>query len=129
MPGKDPAKKQAFVVKQVSGAWGSAVQVPGTAALNAGGDALLISVSCASAGNCSAGGRYRDGSNGEHAFVVSQVNGTWGNAVTVPAGSLVESVSCASAGNCSAGGYYGANAFVVSQVNGTWCCAALRMPT
>jgi hypothetical protein len=112
--------RQAFVVKQVNGGWGSAVEVPGTAALNAGGDALLISVSCASAGNCSAGGRYRDGSNGEHAFVVSQVNGTWGNALTVPAGSLVESVSCASAGNCSAGGYYGANAFVVSQVNGTW---------
>ena len=194
----NPTTSQAFVVSQVHGTWGNAMEVPGTAALNRGGDAVgqlgvvrfggqlqrrrvlhrrsgarpgvrgqpgerhlgqrrarcparppstpavmprSISVSCASAGNCSAGGRYTDslrplpgvrGQPGERrlgqrrarcpapprstragcarstrcraprrataapagttrtppatrqAFVVSQVNGTWGNAKQVP---------------------------------------------
>ena len=41
------------------GTWGTAEEVPGSAALNKGGDAEILSVSCASAGNCSAGGFYR----------------------------------------------------------------------
>ncbi len=73
---------QAFVVGQVNGTWRKAIQVPGTAALNTGGYATVTSVSCPSAGNCSAGGYYDGG--GGLAFVVSQVNGTWGKAVQVP---------------------------------------------
>jgi hypothetical protein len=46
-------------------------EVPGTAALNRGGSAWVSSVSCASAGNCSAGGSSRDGF-GSQAFVVNQ---------------------------------------------------------
>jgi Peptidase A4 family len=123
---------QAFVVSQVNGTWGKAEEVPGTAALNTGNAALVNSVSCASAGNCSAGGNYTDGSGHNQAFVVSQVNGTWGKAEEVPGTAVlntgdatVYSVSCSSAGNCSAGGYYvngpgRYQAFVVSQVNGTW---------
>ena len=124
---------QAFVASQVNGTWGNAREVPGTAALNAGGFAQVDSVSCASAGNCSAGGSYADASDNTQAFVVSEVNGTWGNAIKVPgAASLnaggqaeVSSVSCGSAGNCGAGGYYtdgsgGVQALVASQVNGTW---------
>jgi hypothetical protein len=38
------------------GTWGTAQEVPGTAALNIGGAAQVNSVSCGSAGNCSAGG-------------------------------------------------------------------------
>ena len=38
--------------------WGRAAGVPGLAALNAGGNAPVNSVSCASAGNCTAGGYY-----------------------------------------------------------------------
>ena len=48
------------------------MEVPRTATLNAGGDALIESVSCTSAGNCSAGGRYTDSSHRSQAFVVSQ---------------------------------------------------------
>jgi hypothetical protein len=95
-------------------AWGTAREVPGTAALNAGGNAAVDSVSCTSAGNCSAGGSYKDSSGHQQAFVVSQINGTWGKAKEVPGTSAlnqgrnagVSSVSCASAGNCSAGGSY-----------------------
>jgi hypothetical protein len=124
--------EQAFVVSEVKGTWGRAIEVPGTAALNRGGVAQVTSLSCSSAGNCGAGGYYTDGSGGDQAFVVSRVRGTWGKAIEVPgvgalnAGGLatVTSVSCSSAGNCSAAGYYTAGpselAFVVSQVRGKW---------
>jgi uncharacterized protein YunC (DUF1805 family) len=124
---------QAFVVSQVNGTWRTARKVPGTAALNTGGGAWIGSVSCASAGNCSAGGQYLDSAGGGQAFVVSQVNGTWRTAIEVPGtaalnqggGAWIVSVSCASAGNCSAGGSYSygsghTQVFVVSQVHGTW---------
>src|ERR1039457_6053540 len=64
--------------------WGTAQEVPGTAALNQGGNAQTKSVSCASAGNCSAGGYYADSSGDEQAFLGSETNGTWGTAEEVP---------------------------------------------
>jgi hypothetical protein len=60
------------------GAWRTAHELRGLAALNAGGDAQVLSVSCASAGNCSAGGYYEDARAFYEAFVVSEVNGAWG---------------------------------------------------
>jgi hypothetical protein len=54
------------------GTWGAAVEVPGTAALNTGGNARLYSVSCGAAGTCSAGGFYTDSSGHQQAFVASQ---------------------------------------------------------
>src|SRR5215471_18784073 len=97
--------------------WGKAIEVPGLAALNAGGTALVVSVSCASAGGCTAGGYYQGGHYHGQAFVVSQRRGRWGTAIEVPgtgavtpAGNArVVSVSCASAGNCTAGGFYSAS--------------------
>lgn len=44
------------------GIWEQAKKVPGLAALNSGGRAVVSSVSCAAAGECSAGGFYIDGS-------------------------------------------------------------------
>src|SRR5690242_12399718 len=67
-----------------SNGWGTARGVPGTAALNQGGVAEADSVSCASAGNCSAGGSYRDSSGNSQAFVVNRVNGSWHKAIEVP---------------------------------------------
>jgi len=127
---------QAFVVSEVRGRWGDAVEVPGTAALNKSGWAQVLSVSCAAAGDCAAGGVYRDRSFHEQAFVVSEVNGRWGTAVEVPGTvalnkggqARVVSVSCGSVARCGAGGYYtdgsgGLQAFVVSEVNGRWATA------
>jgi hypothetical protein len=124
--------EQAFVVNEVNGTWGSAAEVPGTAALNHGGHAVLSSVSCAPAGNCSAGGGYAKSGHAQ-AFVVNEVNGTWRAAEEVPGTAALNqgrsawtnSVSCGSAGNCSAGGTYTdssghGQAFVVNEVNGTW---------
>jgi hypothetical protein len=113
-----------------AGTWGTAEEVPGTAALNVTGYAAIDSVSCGAPGNCGAGGFYSDSSGHQQAFVVGETNGTWGTAEQVPgtAGGTakIDSVSCAAAGNCSAGGSYkdapfGGNiqAFVVSETNGT----------
>jgi hypothetical protein len=111
------------------GTWGPAKEV--AAALNTGGGAAISSVSCADAGNCSAGGYYSVSSGHQQAFVINQTNGTWGNATEVAAAlntlgpAAVNLVSCAAAGNCSAGGYYTHSfhrqqAFVVNEMNGTW---------
>src|SRR5258706_4977463 len=76
--------EQAFVVSERNGTWGKAWQVPGSGSLNKGGNAEAFSVSCASAGNCAAGGVYPDRSHRFQAFVVSERNGTWGRAIDVP---------------------------------------------
>jgi hypothetical protein len=121
-------RTQVYAVTEVSGTWHKATAIPGVASLNTGGFAAVASVSCASAGNCSAGGTYTDGSQHMQAFIVNEVNGTWQHAIKVPGTTALEqgggaglnSVSCASAGNCSAGGSYNSGAFVVNEVNGTW---------
>ena len=94
--------------------------------------ATITSISCPSAGNCAAGGFYTDSAEANHAFVVSERDGHWGNAIEVPGiaalsphNSQVKTVSCGSAGNCVAGGYYqgpsfGQHAFLVSERNGRW---------
>jgi hypothetical protein len=125
--------QQAFVVSQSGGTWGTAIEVPGTADLNAGGDAWVTSMSCSSTGDCIAGGVYTDASHHRQAFVVSETGGTWGTAIEVPATAALNrggdaetmSVSCATAGNCGAGGQYEdaahhLQAFVVSETGGTW---------
>jgi hypothetical protein len=124
---------QAFVVGETGGTWGTAIEVPGTAALNEGGDAQISSVSCATAGNCSAGGQYTDASGHVQAFVVRETGGTWGKAIEVPGTAAlneggdaqISSVSCATAGDCGAGGQYtdasgDIQAFVVGETGGTW---------
>jgi hypothetical protein len=122
-------RTEGFVVSQRQGVWGQAIGVPGLGALNTDGQAQVSSVSCASAGNCAAGGTYFG--SGQQGFVVSEQNGGWRPAVKVPglgalhsAGDVrVYSVSCASAGNCTAGGTYynsGQQGFVVSLRDGVW---------
>jgi len=123
--------EQAFIANEWNGKWYAAQEVPGTAALNTGGGASTLSISCASAGNCSAGGQYQV-SRGFEAFVANEVDGKWHDAIEVPGTATLNhdtaetaSVSCASAGNCSAGGYYDDStahqqAFVADEVNGTW---------
>jgi hypothetical protein len=128
---------QAFVVSETGGSWGTAAEVPGTAALNGGGYAVISSVSCATAGNCSAGGEYTDSTPATEAFVVSETGGSWGTAAEVPGIAAlnqrrlaqVNSVSCPTAGNCVAGGFYQdaafiSQAFIVSETGGSWGTAA-----
>lgn len=124
---------QAFVVNEISGVWQSATEVPGTAALNVGGNAQLSTISCASAGDCSAGGSYTDATGHTQTFVVNEASNIWQSAIEVPGTSAlnvggdarISSISCASAGDCSAGGSYSdatghAQAFVVNETSGVW---------
>ena len=126
---------QALMVTERNGKWEAARRVPGTAALNTGGNASLGSVSCASAGNCAAAGQYLDRFRHTQVFVVSEVHGRWGKAKEVPgtaalnAGGFAQMmVSCPSAGNCSGAGSYADvpgqphhwQVFVVDEAHGTW---------
>jgi hypothetical protein len=94
----------------------------------------VSSISCASAGECTAVGvlDFRDQAR---PLVVGEKNGRWGSAGTVPGlsasplddhGAWLEVVSCLSAGNCAAGGSYSTDAggnfqpLVVSERNGVW---------
>lgn len=108
--------------------WGTAKELPGSAALNAGGRAGIVSVSCNAPGDCSLGGYYTDNASHDQAFVDSQASGTWAEAKEVPGTAAlnkggeasVASVSCASPGNCAAAGSYAdssshAQAFTDSQ--------------
>src|SRR6266704_2095957 len=123
-----------FVASERNGRWGTAIEIPGTAHLNAGGYPQVSSVSCPSARNCAAGGWYLDSSGNRHAFIVSERNGRWGTAIEIPgtrARSWVNSVSCGSAGNCAADGGYIDNScsirpFLAGEQNGRW--AAIEFP-
>jgi hypothetical protein len=125
--------QQAFVVTERHGVWGAAEPVAGLAQLNTGGQAAIVSVSCASARNCSAGGYY-SAKTSRQTFVVTEQHGIWGTALSLasPASdevSEIDTVSCARPGNCSAAGYYYNNttyvqqAFVVSEKHSTWAAA------
>jgi hypothetical protein len=130
----DISVSQAWVDNETNGTWGTAEEVPGTSALNGGGYAVVNSVSCASAGNCSAGGEYTTSTpSTTQAFVVNETNGTWGTAAEVPGtGPLntaglaqISSISCTGTSNCSAGGLYtdsnfNTQSFVVDETGGTW---------
>src|SRR5262249_2545926 len=124
-----------YVVNEVRGTWRNVIKIAGiTLSPNGGGIVQPLSVSCAAAGQCSAVGDYEAAPSAPyHAFITSEVNGTWHAATAVPGivaldqggNADLESVSCTSPGNCSAGGGYSAStgigqAFVVDEINGIW---------
>src|SRR5215468_1300949 len=76
----------------LTGTWRTAREIPGTAALNKG-DAEAKSVSCASAGNCTAGGWYTDSRGAPQAFIVNRIKGTWQTASKFPAPSAPTSIT------------------------------------
>jgi hypothetical protein len=130
--GRHGSNDHAFVVNETNGRWGKAIAVQGTATLDTASQAAVISISCPAAGACAAGGYYRHGARRE-AFVVSEKNGSWGNAVEVPGlatlntggHARVDSISCPAPGECGAGGFYddgsgGRQAFVADETNGSW---------
>jgi hypothetical protein len=124
-----------FVVAEVHGSWGSAVQVPlptGLPGQLGGTTAGLGPISCPAPGDCSATGSYTV-NGGDQLYVISLADGTWGSAIPLPESAaqntgleaFVNAISCPSPGNCAAGGYYWTStqfqdAFVANEVNGTW---------
>ncbi len=113
--------------------WAAALPLPGTlgSAAPAGSVAKVVSLSCRSVGNCSAGGFYTDAHDRIQAFVVDEKKGHWQSAKEVAGGlntkgyAEITGVSCHSAGNCAAVGYYApgtmqSRPFIVTSKNGTW---------
>jgi hypothetical protein len=120
--------RQAFVVLEHAGRWAKAAEVPGSGALNAGGNAQVTSLSCVSGGVCLAGGYYAGHGKTTQGFVVTERGGRWsaarpvpGLAALTPSGqdAQVEIVSCAP-GYCAAGGFFGGEGFVVTERAGRW---------
>lgn len=124
-----------FVASESDWSWRPAEEVPGLASLNEGNPAIVTALSCASPGNCGAAGFYSVDMywSSSQAFVVSETNGVWGTAKTLPGitalnvggGGGIGSISCARAGDCTVGGYYvnsadGEDAFVATETKGTW---------
>jgi hypothetical protein len=127
---------QAWLAVQHNGKWGDAFEVPGTASLNAGGDASVVSVSCPSAGNCAATGGYEAGSGALEVWVASERHGHWAKAtavrnylhLNVSHDGEVEAISCPAAGDCTLGGdYLDVNdhfqAFLATEKGGRWAKA------
>jgi hypothetical protein len=128
-------------IAELGGVWQSPRKLPSVSALQGG----ITSISCSAADNCSAVGAFQIESNGEdfgyQNFVVSETDGTWGNAVEIPglealapyAGGGVgdPQISCASNGNCSVAGCYSptfgiygwptdCHPYVDDEVDDTW---------
>jgi hypothetical protein len=124
--------QQAFLSDETNGVWSSATEE--AKALNVGGTAGIIAISCPSAGSCTAEGSYSDNSAAIHTFVVNQVNGTWGFPTEIPDfttlsfedASEMTTLSCTSATTCVGLGSYVDHATSIAQpiiyteTNGVW---------
>ena len=129
---------KAFTLEEVDGTWGAPTVLTDTT-LNAEGAAFLSTVSCVTptdgGNNCVAGGDFQTDSSGDTAaFVIEEVNGTWGSPNLSVLGGIsalsasVNSVTClpqtAGNNNCVAVGYLtdGSTSvgFVDEEINGVW---------
>jgi hypothetical protein len=129
----DFKQRQAFVLDEHGGSWGSAQQVPGTANRNTNHFATINSISCTAAGECGAVGYYST-PDGRHQFVSEERGGTWQPAIrdltrkgSPSDGFAVEAnaVSCGSPGNCVVTGEFadaknGSHLFTLNEAGGTW---------
>jgi hypothetical protein len=103
---------QGLLLTEKSGRWAAGVEASRPANAGRNPDVQLVSVSCGSAGNCSAVGGYKDSSDHSRGVLLTEKSGRWARGVeaSLPAGAgtprrvALFSVSCASAGNCTAVG-------------------------
>ena len=66
--------EQAFVINQTGGSWGSAIEVPGIAALNQGaGAGATLTISCPAAGACTVASTYLDAAGHDQGLSVAGV--------------------------------------------------------
>lgn len=112
--------QQPFVVDEIAGVWQAAQKLPSGPLGFSSQQSYPVSISCATASNCSVVGNYSDGSNPQ-VFVASEVGGTWGPAARLT-GSVdafgqsyvyASGISCSSPGTCGVTGYF--QGFVVAQ--------------
>jgi hypothetical protein len=126
---------QAFTMSSVNGVWSRARPTAfADGVRNPSNESELLSVSCASAGNCAAVGTYLDADERNQPFITQSSNGTWTDATLVafPVGAQntyrdakLLSVSCTSVGSCTAVGHYASSddstkPLVVTSTAGSW---------
>ena len=124
-----------FTITSTNGVWGTPREAVFASGVQASySESGFESVSCPSANNCTAVGKFWNTASRETAFTMTYTDGNWGQAqpVVFPDGiqhatpvSTLVAVSCSSAGNCTAVGSYkntadGRNAFAITSINGTW---------
>jgi hypothetical protein len=107
---------EGFFINEVKGAWHTATELAlPTGAQMAGKNGGVVAVSCRSAGNCSAGAAYLDGSGNYQGLVINEVAGQWrtGLKITLPTGDNsvgvdggVYGLVCNKSGPCTATGSY-----------------------
>jgi hypothetical protein len=66
-----------FVLNQVDGSWGKIRELPGSAKLNVQKFGRMLTVSCATAGNCAVGGFYEDAGGKTQGLVADSSTVTW----------------------------------------------------
>ena len=122
---------QGLLLTESSGTWAPGVKATVPAAA-ANPEVFVISVSCVSAGNCTAVGVYNDSSGKRQGLLLRETSGVWAPGVkaTLPAAAvnpdvILRSVVCASAGNCTAVGSYvdsfgHGQGLLLSESAGTW---------
>jgi hypothetical protein len=123
---------QGLLLTETHGVWAQGIEATLPANAGSNPNASLGSVSCASPGDCTAVGSYRDSSRNEQGLLLSETAGTWATGVEAPlpanAGSIPfadSSVSCASPGDCTAVGSYfdssrSEQGLLLSETAGTW---------
>jgi len=129
---------QAFTQTSTGGTWGVAVPATfGAGIQNTNPSANFYSVSCVSAGNCTAAGSFKDFVGSYQAFTQTSTDGVWAESVPATFGAGIQntnpsanffSVSCVSAGNCTAAGRFegiaeGFQAFTQTSTDGVWADA------
>jgi hypothetical protein len=126
---------EAFTMTMTDGEWETAQPAEFEADIqdetpNAG----FESVSCATPGNCTAVGYFRNSSGDQEAFTMTSTDGEWETAQPAvfeddiqdeTPDAKFESVSCASPGNCTAVGEFSADgddtmAFIMTMTDGEW---------
>lgn len=117
--------ERGLLLTEKAGKWkrGVAAVLPANASSRA--FVVLDSVSCASAGNCSAVGSYATTSGVDEGLLLTEKAGRWeiGEEAQLPSngdGAGLSSVSCATAGSCSAVGEYGGGGLLLTKQGGKW---------
>ena len=110
--------EQGMVVSETGGVWGQPTEIELPANASAAQAVSLQGAACTGQGSCVLAGSYFDSANEARPMVVTETNGTWGQAVEIASaanashGDLVTqldglgSVACVSAGSCIATGDY-----------------------
>jgi hypothetical protein len=139
--------RQGLLLSETSGTWATGVEAPLPANAGTNPNVSLNSVSCASAGNCTAVGNYVDSSGNiqghglpDQGLLLTETSGTWATGVeaSLPANANntlagLADVSCASAGNCAAVGSYEDSSghqqgLLLSETSGTWATGVEASP-